>query len=73
MTESSLMSWILWPFEALWGFFTWILEMTGRLIVIVLGVVLMVTGLILSITLVGAVIGIPMVFIGVLLTLRGFF
>lgn len=73
MTESSPMSWILWPFEALWGFVTWILELTGRLIAIVLGVVLMIAGLIVSITLVGAVIGIPMVFIGVLLILRGLF
>jgi hypothetical protein len=50
MTESSPMSWILWPFEALWGFVTWILELTGRLIAIVLGVVLMIAGLIVSIT-----------------------
>jgi hypothetical protein len=63
----------MWPFEALWWLVTTILALTGRFIVVVLGAVLMLIGGLISATLVGAMIGIPLLFFGVLLVLRGLF
>jgi hypothetical protein len=65
--------WILWPFVALWRLVAFIIEMTGRLLAVVLGVVLMIVGAIVSLTVIGMVIGIPLILFGFLLTLRGFF
>jgi len=73
MSDTNRFSWVMWPFEALWWLVTTILELTGRLIAVVLGAVLMVMGGLISATLVGAIIGIPLLFFGVLLVLRGLF
>jgi hypothetical protein len=73
MSRSDRLGWIMWPFEALWWLLTLILEFTGRLITVIIGVVMMMVGAVISITLVGAVLGIPLLFFGVLLTLRGLF
>jgi len=73
MSDANRFSWIMWPFEALWWMVTTILELTGRLIAIVLGVVLMLVGGLISATLVGAILGIPLLLFGVLLVLRGMF
>ncbi len=66
-------SWILWPFVALWKFLALIIEMTGRLIGAILGCVLMLVGIILTITIVGAIVGIPLLLIGFLLLIRSIF
>jgi hypothetical protein len=58
---------------ALWRLVTWILELTGRLVAVVLGVVFMAVGAILSVTVVGAILGVPLFLFGVLLTFRGLF
>jgi hypothetical protein len=50
-----------------------ILELTGRLVALVLGLILLVLGVVLSLTGIGAIIGIPMVLFGLLLIVRGFF
>ena len=73
MSDTNRFSWVMWPFEALWWLVTTILALTGRLIAVVLGAVLMVMGGLISATLVGAIIGIPLLFFGVLLVLRGLF
>lgn len=73
MTEQKHISWVLWPFYALWKLVTAILMMTGRLVAVILGLVLMIAGIILIVTIVGAIIGIPLVLIGFLLVLRGIF
>jgi len=65
--------WILWPFVAIWRLVTWILEFTGRLVAIVLGAILLILGTLISMTGIGAVIGIPMILFGLLLVVRGFF
>jgi len=62
--------WFLWPFVALWDLLTWILNLTGRLIAAVLGLVLMVAGIILTITVIAAPVGIPLVILGLLLMIR---
>ena len=65
--------WYLWPFAALWKLIAVIVEMTGRLLAMVLGIVFIMVGVIISLTIIGAIIGIPLVIIGLLLLLRGMF
>jgi len=65
--------WYLWPFAALWKLIAVIVEMTGRLLAMVLGIVFIIVGVIISLTIIGAIIGIPLVIIGLLLLLRGMF
>lgn len=64
---------ILWPFWAVWRLLEIILGLTGRLIAAVLGLVFMIVGLVLTITILAAPVGIPMIIFGFLLILRGFF
>lgn len=71
--ESRSVPWYLWPFWAIWRLLTFIVELTGRLIAVILGLALMVVGVLASLTVIGAVIGIPLIIIGFLLTLRGLF
>ena len=65
--------WYLWPFAALWKLIAVIVEMTGRLLAMVLGIVFIMVGVIISLTIIGAIIGIPLAIIGLLLLLRGMF
>jgi hypothetical protein len=65
--------WFLWPFVALWRLVTGIIQLTGRLLAIVLGVALMIIGVVVTVTVVGAVIGIPLIIFGFLLVIRGLF
>ena len=65
--------WYLWPFAALWKLIAVIVEMTGRFLAMVLGIVFIVVGIIISLTIIGAIVGIPLAIIGLLLLLRGMF
>jgi hypothetical protein len=65
--------WYLWPFAAIWKLLAIIVEMTGRLVAMILGIVLMIVGVLVSLTLVGAIVGIPLAIVGLLLFLRGIF
>jgi hypothetical protein len=65
--------WILWPFVALWRLLAGIITVTGRLVAMILGVVFMIVGLVLTLTIVGAIVGIPLLIFGFMLILRGFF
>ncbi|HNJ12000.1 MAG TPA: hypothetical protein PLN43_00370 [Anaerolineales bacterium] len=65
--------WYLWPFAALWKLLAVIVELTGRFLAMVLGLVLILVGGIVSLTVIGAIIGIPLAIIGLLLLLRGIF
>ncbi len=67
------MSWLLWPFIALWRLVTTILEMTGRFVALVLGLVFTLVGALVSLTIVGAIAGIPLFIVGFMLALRGIF
>ncbi len=62
-----------WPFVAIWNLLTFILNLTGRLIAGILGLVIMIVGAILTVTVVGAPIGIPFIIFGFLLMVRGIF
>lgn len=65
--------WYVWPFAALWGLLTFILEMTGRLVGAVLGLALLIVGLVLTALVISAPIGIPLALFGLLLMLRSIF
>ena len=71
-TESRV-PWFLWPFHAVWRLVTFILNVTGRLICAVLGIALMVVGSAVTLTIVGAPLGIPLILLGVLLLARALF
>jgi hypothetical protein len=64
---------LLWPFYAIWRLLAWIVGLTGRLIAILLGIILMIVGLIISLTIVALPIGVPLIIFGLLLILRGLF
>jgi hypothetical protein len=72
-TDERRIPWFLWPFYALWRLLTFILNATGSLVLAVLGIVLMVVGLLITLTVVGAPIGIPLAILGFLLLLRAVF
>ena len=65
--------WFLWPFVALWDLLAFILSLTGRLVAAVLGLVLMIVGIVLTVTLLAAPMGIPLIILGFLLMLRSIF
>ncbi len=73
MEERNQTHWIFWPFVALWRLVTGILELTGRLIAVILGLVLMIVGVVISLTVVGAIVGVPVFLFGMLLVFRGLF
>ncbi len=72
-TQKKQIPWYLWPFAALWKLLAVIVEMTGRFVAMVLGIVLVIVGVIASLTIVGAIVGIPLGIIGLLLFFRGMF
>jgi len=65
--------WYLWPFAAIWKLLAVIVELTGRLVAMILGIILMIVGGLVSLTIVGAIVGIPLAIIGFLLFLKGIF
>jgi hypothetical protein len=74
MTQASKsVPWYLWPFWAIWQLFSWIVQLTGRLIAIIIGFALIIIGAVLCITVVLLPVGIPMILFGFLLTMRGLF
>jgi hypothetical protein len=64
---------ILWPFKLIWQLLSGILQLTGRLVAVVLGLVVLIVGAVLSATGLGACIGIPLMAFGALLIARGLF
>lgn len=64
---------LFFPFIAVWKLFEFIIKLTGRLIAVILGLVLMIAGAILCCTVIGAVVGIPIIIFGFTLMVRGFF
>ncbi len=65
--------WFLWPFVAFFALLGAIVNLVGRFVAILLGLVLMAVGVILSLTIVGAVVGIPLMLLGFSLVVRGLF
>jgi hypothetical protein len=65
--------WYLWPFWAIWRLVIGIVAGTGRLVAVVLGLVFLIAGALLTATVVGAIVGIPIIIFGLLLVVRGLF
>ena len=72
-TRSKQIPWYLWPFSAIWKLLAVIVELTGRLVAMILGIVLIIVGVLVSLTIVGAIVGIPLSIVGLLLFLKGIF
>ena len=75
MSESTSrdIPWLLWPFYALWRLLTLILNLTGRMIAALLGIALMMGGVAIALSIVGAPLGIPLTALGFLLVVRALF
>lgn len=64
---------LLLPFRGLWELIGLVIKLAGRLIAAVLGFALMVAGAVLCVTVVGTVIGLPLIALGFAMIIRGFF
>jgi hypothetical protein len=64
---------LLWPFYAIWRLLTFVLNVVGRLICVILGLGIMIAGVAITLSVVGAPIGIPLASLGFLLLLRAVF
>jgi hypothetical protein len=72
-TDTKRTPWYLWPFVAIWKLLAVIVEMTGRLVAMIIGIVLMIVGVLVSLTIVGAIVGVPLAIVGLLLFIKGIF
>jgi hypothetical protein len=65
--------WFLYPFWLIWRLVVWIIETTGRLVGAILGLVLMIVGVVVSLTVVGLIVGVPLFIFGMMLVGRSLF
>ena len=72
-TAESRVPWILWPFYAVWKLVTIIVEITGRIICALFGIALMIAGVAISLSVIGAIVGIPLAAFGFLMAVRALF
>ena len=72
-TQTKKTHWVLWPFVALWKLVIGIVALTGRLVAVILGLVFLIVGAVLCVTIIGAIVGIPFIVFGFMLILRGLF
>ena len=64
---------LLWPFYAIWRLLTLILKAVGRLLCALLGLGIMVGGVVITMSVIGAPVGIPLAVLGFLLLVRAIF
>ena len=64
---------LLWPFYAIWRLVTLVLELVGRMLCAVLGLAIIAAGVVITISVVAAPIGIPLAIFGFLLIVRALF
>ncbi len=64
---------LLWPFYAIWRLLTFIISVIGRLLCALLGITLMVAGVAITMSVVGAPLGIPLASLGFLFLIRAVF
>lgn len=64
---------ILWPFRALWRLVTFVLNVVGRLVCAMLGFALMIAGVAVALSIVGAPPGVALAAFGFLLVARALF
>ncbi|MCD4701601.1 MAG: hypothetical protein K8S24_07065 [Candidatus Aegiribacteria sp.] len=64
---------VMQPFTVIWKLITGILGLTGRLVAGIIGTVFILLGVVLCITVIGAIAGVPLIILGVLLVIRCLF
>ena len=64
---------LLWPIKALWRVITWVANATGILLALLLGLGLMIVGYVLTSTVLGAPVGVPLFILGFLLLIRALY
>lgn len=64
---------LTWPLRMLWSLIGVIFLAVGKLLTLLIGLLLVVAGVLLACTLVGAFVGVPMILFGLLLILRSLF
>jgi hypothetical protein len=64
---------LLWPFVMLWALVGFVLRAVGRILCAVLGLALMAAGVALTLTVLGAIVGVPLAAFGLLLLVRALF
>jgi len=64
---------ILWPFYAIWRLLTFILNVIGRLLCALFGIGLMIAGVAITLSVIGAPLGIALASLGFLLLIRALF
>lgn len=64
---------LLFPFKLLFLIAGFILSMFGKMLTLFLGLALVVSGFVLCVSLVGAVAGLPLIFLGLAFVLKGLF
>jgi len=64
---------LLWPIYAIWRLLTFILNMAGRALCVLLGIAMMAAGVTIALSIVGAPVGIPLASLGFLLLVRALF
>ena len=64
---------LLWPFYAVWRLLTLVVELIGRLLCGILGIGLMIAGVTITLSIIGAPVGIPLASVGFLLLVRSIF
>lgn len=64
---------LFWPFQMIWSLIGFLFKLFGRLMSAIIGVVFMITGAVLTFTIVGSFIGIPLIILGLLLLIRSIF
>jgi hypothetical protein len=62
---------LLWPFMVLFRLLAGLLVLTGRFLVMLLGMVFIFVGVLVSLTIVGAIVGIPLALLGLWMVFRG--
>ncbi len=72
-TQTKKTPWYLWPFVALWKLVIGIVALTGRLVAVILGLVFLIVGVVLCVTIIGAIVGVPFLVFGFMLIIRGLF
>jgi hypothetical protein len=65
--------WFLWPLTIVWDLATSILVLVGRILCAALGFALMAVGVLVTMTIVGAWVGVPLATLGALLMVRAIF
>lgn len=72
-TKTQNTPWLLWPLKLLFDLIECIIKLTGRLVAAVLGLAFLIVGVVLTVLVITAPIGIPMIAFGFLLMVRGIF